>query len=174
MLSHVVAVQRGIDVDQLRNLAKSVTVGYNFKKQIQELFMTVSSESDVKKKLAALYITFKQQLPDRINEMVQLWDTFIQNRASKTTLADLHRMAHSLAGTGGTFGAIEVGTLSRELEKTLAPLLKDHNNVSLVSNEIQQEVNERLEQLRQTADKWQPSSISYIQPGKAKIRLKII
>lgn len=132
--------------------------------------MTIPSQSDIEKKLAELQLTFKNDLPGKLTKIEQLWEDFCQAESSETTLADLHRMAHSLAGSGGTFGAVVVSTAARELEQKLKPLLHDTSSTSSTSSisEVQQQLSALIKQLRQASDNWQPSNIPYIQPVENK------
>ncbi len=87
--------------------------------------MAVSSKSDVAVKLAALQMKFKQRLSGTMAEIERLWETLCQNDASNTNLVELHRLIHNLAGSGGTFGAMTISTVARELVQPLKSLLKE-------------------------------------------------
>ena len=108
--------------------------------------MSVSRSSDVAKKLAALQQSFKEQLPEKVSEIKRLWSSFSQNTTSDAALADVHRMAHSLAGSGGTFGAVAVSTVAKELEQVFKSLL----NVTELPDEVKQNVECLLIELSQT------------------------
>ncbi|MDH5387574.1 MAG: response regulator [Gammaproteobacteria bacterium] len=129
--------------------------------------MNIPSESNVASKLALLQQSFMQQLPDKISKIKHLWEMFGQNQA-EANLAELHRMAHSLAGSGGTFGAVAVSTMARELEQMLKPLLDEPDRTLPISDDMQQQINEALRQLKQVAGSWAPSEIAYIHPGEIK------
>lgn len=129
--------------------------------------MNIPTESNVASKLALLQQTFKQQLPDKISEVERLWRSFCQNHLD-TNLADLHRMAHSLAGSGGTFGAVAVSTMARELEQMLKPLLDEPDLALSISDVVHQQIGEAISQLKQVTDSWVPSEIAYIHPGEIK------
>lgn len=134
--------------------------------------MAVSSKSDVVKKLAALQLTFRQQLPGKIAEIERLWEMFGKDETNKTKLADMHRMAHSLAGSGGTFGAVAISAVARELEQIFKSLLNEADLPQPLSNEVQQQIDELLSRLSQAAGNWQPSDIPYIKPGETKEQRK--
>lgn len=130
--------------------------------------MTVYSESDVANKLAALQITYKQQLPEKILRIKNLWDSLDQNLLSNNSLEDMHRMAHTLAGSGGTFGAIAVSTVAREFDNQLKELLDESGQDIVIYNDIQKKIDKFIVQLDQASDEWQPSIIPHIKPSKEK------
>ncbi len=130
--------------------------------------MTVSSESDVAKQLVALQLTFKQQLPHKISEINHLWKMQTQKNMSDANLADIHLLVHSLAGSGGTFGAMAVSNVARELDIIFKSLLSEHGQTLSISSAIQQQIDELLSQLGQVSDKWQPSRIPYLKPTPAR------
>ena len=133
--------------------------------------MATPSQSDVKKQLAALQQAFKLSLPAKLSTIEQLWKDICQAKNGETTLADLHRDAHSLSGSGGTFGAATISLAARELEQIIKLLLADPEQVrsiSSVTSEISQQVDTLISQLRQTCENWTPSDIPYIQPIEDK------
>ncbi|HJV22446.1 MAG TPA: Hpt domain-containing protein [Holophagaceae bacterium] len=65
----------------------------------------------IQAQLAALKTAFLSQLGSRLDELEAAW------RAGD--YAEVHRQAHKLAGTAGTFGVPEVSTLARTLEHRL-------------------------------------------------------
>ena len=94
--------------------------------------MAASSESVVAKKLAALQLSFEQQLPGKIAEIEQLWKTFCRDKSYQTDLVDLHRMAHSLAGSSGSFGAEAISRVAQKLVQNLSPILKESAQTSIL------------------------------------------
>lgn len=130
--------------------------------------MTVYGESDVAKKLATLQITYKQQLPEKISRIKSLWDSLDQNLLSNNSLQDMHRMAHTLAGSGGTFGAVTVSTVAREFDNQLKELLDESGQDIVIYDDIQRKIDKFIVQLDQASDEWQPSIIPHIKPSKEK------
>ncbi|MDH5437132.1 MAG: response regulator, partial [Gammaproteobacteria bacterium] len=128
--------------------------------------MAVSSESDVAKKLAALQLTFKQQLSGKIDEIERLWASVGDSGSDAGVLSDVQRMTHSLAGSGGTFGAIVVSNVARTLEQAIKSLVSEQ--ATALSKTLTLQIDELLIQLRQAADTWQPSAIPYIRAGEPK------
>lgn len=106
-------------------------------------------------KLIALQKSFKDQLPDKVNQIETFWQQLIDRETSGPLLIDLHRAVHSLSGSVGSFGAMALSNIAREFEQTLQPLLaKDRH---YISNTEKQRINFLLIQLKQAADEWQPS-----------------
>lgn len=130
--------------------------------------MTVPSKSDVLKELTALQLTFKQQLPHKLAEINHLWKMITEKEENGTDLTEMYRIIHSLAGSGGTFGAMAISTSARELEKLLKLILNTQDQSVSISNEIQEEVDDLLTQLTQVSENWQPSAIPYIKPLEEK------
>ena len=115
--------------------------------------MPASSESVVAKKLTALQLSFKQQLPSKVAEIKQQWTTFCHDKTSHDNLLDLQRMVHRLAGSGGSFGAETVSTVAHVLLQTLSPLEKETIPASTFFNTIQRQIDDLIHQLQQVADK---------------------
>jgi len=126
--------------------------------------MTVLEKSDVEKKLAALHMAFKQQLPDKIAEIEKLWESLQTSDGRYEELVTLHRITHSLAGSGGTFGAVVVSTVAKQLEQVFKPLLNEAAELTIFSNEIKLSVDELLVRLKDADSAWQPVDSSYISP----------
>jgi len=130
--------------------------------------LTLFNHSEVIEKLAALQAMFKLQLPDKISAIDQLWLAVRQDMSNGKELADLHRMVHSLAGTGGTYGAMVVSTVARELELPLKKLIKMSSPTSQLDLLTQQHLDLLFKQLKNAALQWEPSEIPYIKPGEHK------
>jgi HPt (histidine-containing phosphotransfer) domain-containing protein len=66
---------------------------------------------------------FGDRLVERVGEIEAAWEAAQTASGGGEALARLHRLAHSLAGTAGTFGYPDVGLAARVLEKRLEELL---------------------------------------------------
>lgn len=126
--------------------------------------MASPGQSDIEKQLAALQAEFKRTLPERVRNIEQSWNLVLADKATDSTLTDCYRMAHTLAGTGGTFGAIIITTVSLELEQNLKLLLEENPSPSAIKKQI----TDLVLKLKDVADKWQPSKIPYLQPVEVK------
>ena len=65
---------------------------------------------------------YRCALPGRLAELELLWQQVKKGDGAAQALAILERCAHSLAGSGATFGCAEVGNAARALELAVAPL----------------------------------------------------
>ena len=95
----------------------------------------------VQAQLAALKTVFLGQLGARLDELEAAWRT--------GDFGEVHRQAHKLAGTAGTFGVPEISTLARALEHRLT---RAREGVPLTESE-QAEAEGFLRQLREAAPK---------------------
>ena len=66
---------------------------------------------------------YRRALPQRLTQIELLWHQVLIGENAAQALAGLERCAHSLAGSGATFGFAGVGSSARELELAVAPLL---------------------------------------------------
>lgn len=122
--------------------------------------MPPSKQTDIAQQLASLQAEFKRSLPEKISELELLWNLFLQDEGNDSAINGCHRMAHSLVGSGGTFGAVIVSTASRELEHTLSLLIHDENSL----DESKSIINDLILKLKDADDSWQPSDIPYLPP----------
>jgi len=66
---------------------------------------------------------YRRALPQRMTQIELLWRQVLIGENAAQALATLERCAHSLAGSGATFGFAGMGNAARELELAVAPLL---------------------------------------------------
>lgn len=71
--------------------------------------------------LEAQRADYRSSLPQRLDQIESLWRQVLNNEAQ--ALASLERCAHSLAGSGATFGFAALGDAARVLELAVSPLL---------------------------------------------------
>lgn len=83
----------------------------------------IDIHADIHNKLALLRESYTQQLPHKYGQIAQAWRSAQDTPGDVENLATMHRMAHSLTGSGATFGFDEVSTTARILEKQLKALL---------------------------------------------------
>lgn len=122
--------------------------------------MTVSKGIDVAAKIAELQTAFQQQLPYTVTAIEKMMELLLSGASSIEGLRDLHRMAHNLAGSGGTFGAPLVGSVARELEQELKLILAEPDGLGARRAKLE----DLLAQLKQSIAEFTPSNIPYIQP----------
>ncbi|MES2955580.1 MAG: Hpt domain-containing protein [Pseudomonadota bacterium] len=61
---------------------------------------------------------YKRALPEKLAQLQALWAA-VDTGAAPPALAELERLAHTLAGTAGTLGFREVGLAAKSLELLL-------------------------------------------------------
>ena len=85
----------------------------------------------LQKRLAVLFAEYMQQQPQQLDEvgaaLRRLAGAMAPDEARKA-LADVHRRAHSLAGTAGSYGHPKVSAALRELEDLAAAQLESENS----------------------------------------------
>lgn len=82
-----------------------------------------SNEDSPAKKLRELELIFISRLPGKMLEMQQVMQKCIGERANQQNLHLLHRLLHSLAGSAGMFGFVELGLRAQALEITVKTLI---------------------------------------------------
>ncbi|MCK4866122.1 MAG: PAS domain-containing protein, partial [Gammaproteobacteria bacterium] len=122
--------------------------------------MASPGQSDIEKKLALLQAEFKRTLPNKVAAIEDLWKSILIGEAEESALEACHRMVHTLAGSGGTFGATVVTTASREVIQAI----KSIENKSILSSDIKLIITELISKLKVVANNWQPTNIPYFQP----------
>ena len=124
------------------------------------------SKKNTAEQFANLQKEFKRTLPNKIEAIEEQCNFLLKEKttATETDFSDCHRLVHSLIGTSGTFGALAISSVARELEVLLKNLIKT-KTISFNSQSI---ISEKISILKLTAENWQPSKIPYIEKGKEK------
>ena len=78
-----------------------------------------------REKIARLRKTFLEQLPARIKHAEALLEQIKVDPSDHVVCAELHRLLHSLKGTGRSFGFSELGEAAEQCEEALSSLLLD-------------------------------------------------
>lgn len=126
-------------------------------------------KSTVEEKLTLLQANFKAALSGKVNEIQNRWSEVDNTSVTNDVIFDCHRMAHTLVGSGGTFGAITVSKSARELEQGLK-LLADEK-IALTS-EYKSVIANLIAKLKVVANGWEPSNIPYIEPIIAEQKVR--
>ena len=92
-------------------------------------------------------VEYRCALPQRLAEIESLLSQMLRGEAPADTLASLERCAHSLAGSGATFGFAALGDAAKELELALKSL---HGSAQACLPTAQTEVSRAVELLRRT------------------------
>lgn len=90
---------------------------------------------------------FRSSLPQRLDQIESLWCQVLNDEAPAEALVSLERCAHSLAGSGATFGFAAMGNAARVLELVVNPLL---GSAQALTPMAQTEVNQAIEALRRS------------------------
>lgn len=99
---------------------------------------------------------YGHQLSARISELDGIWQELALETRDRVQLVELHRRAHSLAGSGGTFGFSTLSKVARLLEGYLTTLIdQDTITTSLQHDQI----SACIERLRESLDEPDPLEI---------------
>ncbi len=99
--------------------------------------------NELEKQLAVLKENYLKALPEKINEIRSLWLS-ASSTGDEEHVVELHRKAHSLAGSGATFDQIELSKTSKKLELFIKQHIEEGD---LFSENIAIEVNTYIDNL---------------------------
>ena len=93
-------------------------------------------------KFAALRQTFVADLGARLYTIDASWERIKAQSDDISAYEEMHRLVHSLVGSGMSFGFTELGTLAREIETIIAELMQaqrqlDAQNIEAVTRQLQ-------------------------------------
>lgn len=94
--------------------------------------------------LLALKKNYIRSLPDKINDLEATWQSYLANN-DENVIEEAYRKAHSLAGSGATFGQQELGQKSKSLELFIKEKLE---NGSLLDEISVKSIESDIEELR--------------------------
>lgn len=83
------------------------------------------ASSDLQAKLAEIKKAYQAELPSKASDLKLAWNDMREENWAADRLQELHRLVHSLSGSGATFGFIELSACARKLEIELKALLHD-------------------------------------------------
>jgi HPt (histidine-containing phosphotransfer) domain-containing protein len=92
--------------------------------------------AEVMARLQQLQNAFAEALPEKIASIETLWQQ-AQLEHSNIILLELHRQAHSLAGSAGTFQHPALSQQARQIELLIQSLLQEEtwaNNTDVISD----------------------------------------
>ena len=78
-----------------------------------------NSDADIQEQLRALRVSYADQLPEKLQEIETRWQTLNAGEWDPASAEVLHRLTHSLAGSGSTFGFPKLGEIARSIEQLL-------------------------------------------------------
>jgi len=79
---------------------------------------------------------YLSQLPDKIQQIRDIWEDWLQSGQPHGTLTELRRLAHNLAGSGATFGCEEISAVAGRLEGLIGILLEQ--KITLAKPQLEQ------------------------------------
>jgi chemotaxis protein histidine kinase CheA len=107
--------------------------------------------------LVQLQISYIAKLDQKLQDILDLWNTFKSGDQPKDEFQTLYRAVHSIAGTSSTLNITEVSRLCSSLEEVLLPMLKadvfDANDILGIEPQISE-----LSTLRESKD-YKPNPI---------------
>jgi chemotaxis protein histidine kinase CheA len=77
------------------------------------------SDDELGRTIAKLREEYADQLPGTVAQMEELWRRLVAAEVPAARLAELTRMAHSITGSGTTFGIPDASRAARDLELLL-------------------------------------------------------
>ncbi|MEW6365954.1 MAG: response regulator [Acidobacteriota bacterium] len=84
-------------------------------------------QSEIEEKIEDLGKTYREQLPERLREIQEMWEALVEVVWDVEQVQDLHRRVHGLIGAAATFGLPAVTDEARGLERALVSLIgADH------------------------------------------------
>lgn len=118
--------------------------------------------NELEAKLAEIKLAYQSELSDKANELKLLWKALQDEAWNVDRLVELHRLVHNLAGSGATFGFVEISTQARALEIELKALLQGTiNHLDAVRAEIPTLLASLIEVLlTSTAEQSQPVALT--------------
>ncbi|GAB5520977.1 MAG: hypothetical protein RhofKO_32280 [Rhodothermales bacterium] len=77
--------------------------------------------AQLQQRISELRAAYLKAMPERLSEIKLLWAAAQENPGHRSTLQQLHRALHNLAGSGLTYGVQAVSDAARALLETLRP-----------------------------------------------------
>ncbi len=130
--------------------------------------VTKSDSAQIQNRLKDLQLNFKKNLPARLSELEELCRHLDVSTDNQTSLAEIHRIIHSMVGAGGTYGATALSEQARRVERLVIDLLQQiKEKIEPLSSADRRSLQMLLSDLKRIADDWKPSDIPFIPPGNA-------
>lgn len=84
----------------------------------------VKTSESARNKIARLRVEFVRSLPQRIEELKELFAQLLADTSDSAVAVELHRCIHNLQGTGRSFGFVPLGAAARDAEQRIVELLE--------------------------------------------------
>lgn len=129
--------------------------------------------------LVELRRDYGRRLTAKIKRLEILAQELLQNPADRSSLITLHRLSHTLAGSGTTFGFASISCLARTLELFLVPLLQQADPLTPEQQAELQTFFSRLQQAADLPPSLAPSldpfpALAAVAEGVAKAATKVV
>ena len=92
-------------------------------------------------------VDYRNMLPQRLEQINLLWHQVLKGEKVAEALPTLERCAHSLAGSGATFGFADLGDAARVLELMVHPLV---NAGIAITGKAQADITQAIELLQRS------------------------
>lgn len=135
----------------------------------------MADPAELQAKLKAMSDDYAAKLPEKLGQVEHAWEQLSEDRWDEEGFQTLHRMVHSLTGSGKTFGFALLSDVARNLEECLnqiaqskaAPDKGQRNCIRVLLSELRQ-----VAMQRNVSD--QPGWDVVVQPGKVAAGYKRI
>jgi chemotaxis protein histidine kinase CheA len=106
----------------------------------------MADPADLQAKLEVLKDVYAAQMPEKLKQIEQVWSQLPRGEWDEEGFQSLHRMVHSLSGSGKIFGFALLSDVARELEKYLNELAQaktvlgeeQHKHIQVMLSELRQ------------------------------------
>lgn len=124
-------------------------------------------DNKVQQKLQDLFVIYTKNLPNKIHMITIQWQELLSH-FDKIKFQHFHRDVHSLCGSSGTYGYIELSKAARKLEIYLKNLL----NADALSGENKDQINTLLQEMSAVLSAPWPSKFPLFNATTAKETLE--
>lgn len=108
----------------------------------------MADPADLQAKLKALSDAYAAQLPEKLKQVEQAWSQLPHSKWDEDGFQTVHRMVHSLTGSGKTFGFSLLSDVARNLEECLKQIMQAK---AAPGEEQRKRIQVLLSELHQTA-----------------------
>ena len=119
-------------------------------------------------KFLDLQTEFRQQLPNTISSIEDLWKNIVKNKSNMNDLKKITHLILHLADAAGTYGTDEVSYIARKCYLTLKPFIgRDYQSTE--NSKITKSLDGWFMQLNVASNEWLSTNTSVLLPTKTKV-----
>ena len=122
--------------------------------------MEENNNPNISKTLAVLQNAFVEQLSDRMAEIDSFWHAIVNKQNIKKSLSSIHIKIHSLAGSGGTFGAMSISNAAKQFEDKIKECIEE----DAISDSQLTVLQSSYKHLQEAVANWCPDSGPHVLP----------